>query len=79
MPDRTVKEVSAIVRQYFDDIKKSKFIFDIVRVEFDENEEEWEVECEISNVFEEEPRHYLIHVDDDTGEILDVSEEEEEE
>jgi len=79
MPNSTVKTVSGIVRKYFDDIKKSKFIFDIVRVEFDEDNGDWEIECEVSNVFEEEPRHYIIHVDDDTGEILDVSEEEEEE
>ena len=79
MPNSTVKEVSGIVRKYFDDIKKSKFIFDIIRVEFDEDNSDWEIECEVSNVFEEEPRHYIIHVDDDIGEILDVSEEGEEE
>jgi hypothetical protein len=77
MPNLTVKEVSTIVRQYFDDIKKSKFIFDMVRVEYDEREENWEIECEVSNVFQEEPRHYTIHVDDEEGEILDVSEDEE--
>lgn len=74
MSNLTVKEVSKIIREYFDDIKKSKFIFDVISIEYDEDEDEWDMECEISNVFDEEPRHYRVTVDDDTGEILDVSE-----
>jgi len=74
MSNLTVKEVSKIIREYFDDIKKSKFIFDVIRITFDEDKEEWEMECEVSNVFDEEPRNYRVTVDDDTGEILDVSE-----
>ncbi|UCE36975.1 MAG: hypothetical protein JSW00_16005 [Thermoplasmata archaeon] len=74
MSNLTVKEVSKIVREYFDDIKKSKFIFDVISITFDEDEEEWDMECEISNVFDEEPRHYRVTVDDGSGEIQDVSE-----
>jgi len=74
MPNLSVRKVSSIVREYFDDIKKSKFIFDPIRVEFDDDDEEWQMECEISNVFDEEPRRYSVIVDDDSGEILDVSE-----
>ena len=72
MPELTVKKVSKIVRDYFDEIKKSKFIFDVLSVQFDEEDEDWEVECEISNVFDEEPRVYTVVVDDESGEILDV-------
>ena len=75
MSNLTVKEVSKIVREYFDDIKKSKFIFDVISITFDEDEEEWDMECEISNVFDEEPRHYHVTVDDNSEEIIDVSEE----
>lgn len=77
MPDHNVREVSKIVREYFDEIKKSKFIFDVVSVEFNEKEELWEISCEVSNVFDEEPRSYIVTVDDESGEILDVHEEEE--
>ncbi|HHI30502.1 hypothetical protein B6V01_004165 [Methanosarcinales archaeon ex4572_44] len=74
MPKLNVKDVSLIVREYFDEIKKSKFIFDIISVELEEDEEVWSVECEITNVFEEEPRQYEIMVDDETGDILNVCE-----
>lgn len=76
MPELTVKKVSKIVRDYFDEIKRSKFIFDVLSVQFDEEDEDWEVECEISNVFDEEPRVYTVVVDDESGEILDVGERE---
>jgi hypothetical protein len=77
MPNLNAKKVSSIVREYFDDIKKSKFIFDIIRVEYDDDDKDWEIACEITNLFDEEPRQYVIHIDDDTGDIIDVSEEEE--
>jgi predicted small secreted protein len=76
MSNLSVKEVSKIVREYFDDIKKSKFIFDVISVDFDEEEEEWAMKCEISNVFDEEPRQYTVTVDDESGEIVDVYESE---
>lgn len=76
MSNLSVKKVSKIVRDYFDDIKKSKFIFDVISVEFDEGEDEWVMECEIANVFDEEPRQYKVTVDDDSGEIVDVYESE---
>ena len=72
MPELTVKGVSLIVRDYFDDIKRTKFIFDITKVEM-ETDDEWLVYCEVANVFDEEPRSYVVRVEDETGEITDVS------
>ena len=72
MPSLTVKKVSTIVRDYFDAVKRSKFIFDVVSVDYEEDE--WEVLCEVSNVFDEEPRTYSVTVDDESGEITNVSE-----
>ncbi len=74
MPNLTVKNVSTIVRDYFDGVKRSKFIFDIVSVSHDEDG--WKVLCEVSNVFDEEPRAYSVIVDE-SGEISDVRETEE--
>lgn len=74
IPKLTVAKVSTIVRDYFDAVKKSKFIFDVVAVEYSEEGEEWEVLCEVSNVFDEEPRVYSVLVDDESGEITNVSE-----
>jgi len=73
MSVQTVKDVSLIVRDYFDEIKRTKFIFDIIKVEM-ETVEEWLVYCEVGNVFDEQPRSYLVRVEDETGEITDVSE-----
>ncbi len=77
MPKRTVKEVSTIVRDYFDSVKKSKFIFDVLEVAFDVDEDEWSVQCQVSNVFKESPISYLVSVDDESGEILEVEAQEE--
>ena len=69
-----------IVREYFESIKKMKFIFDVRSVkfdEFDETETGWMITCDIQNVFDEEPISYKILVDDKTGDILDVEEIEE--
>ena len=71
MPNLTVKKVSTIVRDYFDEVKRSKFIFDVRTVSYDEDE--WKVLCEVSNVFDEEPRVYRVIVDE-SGEISDLRE-----
>jgi len=73
MPELTVKEVSLIVRNYFDEIKKTRFIFDITKVEM-ETQDEWSVYCEVANVFDDRPRSYVVRIEDETGEITDVSE-----
>lgn len=70
MPNLTVKKVSTIVRDYFDEVKRSKFIFDVLSVSRDEG---WEVLCEVSNVFDEEPRICRVIVDE-SGEISDLRE-----
>ena len=74
MPKMTVRNVSMMVRDYFDEIKKTKFIFDIISVDFNGDEEEWRVWCEVSNVFDEEARCYLVIVDDTSDKIVDISE-----
>ncbi len=68
------REATRIVREYFDSIKKIKFIFDVRNVEFDESESMWEITCDVQNVFEEEPISYNVGVDDETGDILYVEE-----
>lgn len=74
MPNLNVKEVSKMVREYFDEIKKSKFIFDVISVDYDEDDDFWVVTCEVANVFDEEPRQYEVTVDDREEEISDVKE-----
>ncbi len=69
-PDLTVRKVSAIVRDYFDEVKRSRFIFDIRSVSRDGA---WEVLCEVSNSFDERPRVYRVIVDE-CGEISDLRE-----
>ena len=72
MPEHDAKEITLIVRKYFEDIKKSKFFFDVINVTF--YRKKWTVECEITNAFADSTRQYTITVEDDSGEILDVSE-----
>jgi len=68
------KEATKAVREYFESIKKIKFIFDVRNVRYDEEDDAWIVECEVQNVFDEEPISYEIGVSDETGEILYVEE-----
>jgi hypothetical protein len=74
MPNLNVKGVSKMVREYFDEIKKSKFIFDVISVDLDEDDDLWTVICEVANVFDEKPRSYEVTVDDREEEISDVKE-----
>jgi len=71
------REATKIVREYFESIKKIRFIFDVRSVVYEEKEKGWLVTCDIQNVFEEEPISYEIFVDDETGDILYVEEIEE--
>ncbi len=68
------KEATKAVREYFESIKKIKFIFDVRNVRYDEEDDAWIVECDVQNVFDEEPISYEIGVSDETGEILYVEE-----
>ncbi|MDP3104669.1 MAG: hypothetical protein Q8M95_08680 [Candidatus Methanoperedens sp.] len=68
------KEATKAVREYFESIKKIKFIFDVRNVRYDDEDDAWTVECEVQNVFDEEPISYEIGVSDETGEILYVEE-----
>ena len=70
-----VREATKIVREYFDSIKKIKFIFDVRSAKLTENG--WIITCDIQNVFDEEPISYEILVDDETGDIHYVEEIEE--
>lgn len=73
------KEATKAVREYFESIKKIKFIFDVRNVRYYEEDDAWIVECEVHNVFDEEPISYEIGVSDETGEILYVEEIEDQE
>jgi len=68
------KEATMVVREYFESIKKIKFIFDVRNVTYDESENMWVVTCDVQNVFEEEPISYEVGVDDETGDIEYVEE-----
>lgn len=72
-----VKEATEIVREYFDSIKKIRFVFDVRSVKFDSDNNGWIITCDILNLFDNEPISYEIVVDDETGDILDVEEIEE--
>lgn len=74
MPNLNAREVSKMVREYFDEIKRIKFIFDVISVDFSEDDGIWVVSCEVANVFDEEPRQYEVTVDDQEEEISDVKE-----
>ncbi len=63
------REATKVVREYFDSIKKIKFIFDVRDVKFDEEDDMWIVTCDVQNLFEEEPISYGVGVDDETGDI----------
>ncbi len=63
------KEATMVVRDYFDSIKKIKFIFDVRDVKFDEEDYRWIITCDVQNVFEEVPISYEVGVDDETGDI----------
>ncbi|MFH1774538.1 MAG: hypothetical protein ABH874_06230 [Methanobacteriota archaeon] len=71
------KEATSTVRQYFDDIKKTKFFFDVKSTTLDETSGVWIVKCVVTNPFDEEPHFYKVEVDDETGDILNVEEIEE--
>ena len=71
------REATEIVREYFESIKKIKFIFDVRSVKLDEPENGWIITCDLQNVFDEEPISYEILVDDETGDIHYVEEIEE--
>jgi hypothetical protein len=67
------REATKVVREYFESIKKIKFIFDVRNVSYNESEERWIVECDVQNLFDEEPISYEIGVDEN-GEIDYVEE-----
>lgn len=71
------REATKVVREYFDSIKKIKFLFDVRNVSYNESEQMWIVECDVQNLFDEEPISYLIGVDE-KGEINYVEEIEDE-
>jgi hypothetical protein len=67
------REATKVVREYFESIKKIKFIFDVRNVSYNKSEERWIVECDVQNLFDEEPISYEIVVDEN-GEIDYVEE-----
>ncbi len=71
------KEATRVVREYFESIKKIKFMFEVRNVEKKSElleDDIWVIKCNIQNVFEEEPISYEVGVVDKTGDILYVKE-----
>ena len=68
MPNLTIRRVCTIVREFLDEIKKAQFAFDVAAVDCIDGE--WEVECDIQNYPNEDAVGYLIRVDDNSGEIV---------
>ncbi|MDO9098953.1 MAG: hypothetical protein Q7U60_12640 [Candidatus Methanoperedens sp.] len=71
------KEATRVVRDYFDSIKKIKFMFEVRNVEKKSElleDDIWVIKCDIQNVFEEEQISYEVGVVDKTGDILYVKE-----
>lgn len=68
------KEATMAVREYFENIKKIKFFFEVKNVNLDESNKKWSVICVIQNVFEEIPHSFKVGVDNKTGDILYVTE-----
>lgn len=62
------------VREYFENIKKIKFFFEVKNVKLDESNKKWIVICVIQNVFEDIPHSFKVGVDNKTGDILYVTE-----
>ncbi|VVB87297.1 Uncharacterised protein [uncultured archaeon] len=77
MVNMDAKEATIIVKDYFTNIKKIKFMFEVRSVEKKSeilSDDTWIVKCDIQNVFEEEPISYEVAVADQTGDILYVKE-----
>jgi predicted small secreted protein len=71
------KEATRVVREYFESIKKIKFMFEVRNAEKKSElleDDIWVIKCNIQNVFEEEPISYEVGVVDKTGDILYVKE-----
>jgi len=68
------REAIKVVRDYFDSIKKIKFIFDVRDAKFNDKDYMWIITCDVQNLFEEEPISYEVGVDDETGDIEYVEE-----
>ncbi|MBU4374867.1 MAG: hypothetical protein KKD69_05785 [Euryarchaeota archaeon] len=71
------REATKVVRDYFEGIKKIKFMFEVRNVEKKSElleDDIWVIKCNIQNVFEEEPISYEVGVVDKTGDILYVKE-----
>lgn len=71
MPALNIRRVCLVVREFFEEHKKTEFYFDVVNVDLIEGE--WEVECQVSNDAGAEGSSYLVRVSDATGDITYVS------
>ena len=72
MQKQNVQKITNIVRKYFDDIKKIKYLFEVEDVSFNDQDNVWYVHCSIQNLFEKENIEYVVKVSDD-GDILNVN------
>ena len=71
MPNLTIRRICVLVREFFEEHKKTDFFYDIVNVDLIDGE--WEVECLVSNEPSNDGNEYLIRMLDSTGEITHIS------
>ena len=66
------KGAALAAKNYFEEIKThSYFLFETSKVEH--IDEQWIVQCDVKNVFEDETRKYEVIIADEFGAILDVN------
>ena len=65
-------QAAKIAKNYFEETKTHHyFLFETIKIAYDD-EEYWIVDCEVTNIFEEESREYLVRIRDGDGTIADV-------
>ena len=72
MSNLDAEKATKIVRKYFDSVKKIAYLFEPIAATL-RKDGIWVVECEIQNIFDKKPKKYNVLVDDETGNILEVS------
>jgi len=66
------KEAALAAKNYFEETKTQKyFLFETSKVVH--MDEQWMVQCEVKNIFDEETRKYEVIISDESGDIVDVN------
>ncbi|MCD6206363.1 MAG: hypothetical protein J7J06_00030 [Methanosarcinales archaeon] len=67
------KDAAKIAKKYFEETKGHLyFLFETIKIAYDHREGCWIVDCEVTNIFEEASREYLVRIRDEDGTIADV-------